>query len=119
VLYNLLSNGVKFNDEGGEIRILADLCEPGCLRLRISDTGIGIDPADFPKLFVEFQQLDSGATRRFDGTGLGLALTKKIVEFQGGSIEVQSELGVGSTFTVRWRLESSPLPHAIEPAVLA
>jgi PAS domain S-box-containing protein len=119
VLYNLLSNGVKFNDEGGEIRILADLCEPGCLRLRISDTGIGIDPADFPKLFVEFQQLDSGATRRFDGTGLGLALTKKIIEFQGGSIEVQSELGVGSTFTVQWRLESSPLPHAIEPAVLA
>jgi PAS domain S-box-containing protein len=119
VLYNLLSNGIKFNDEGGEIRILADLCEPGCLRLRISDTGIGIDPADFPKLFVEFQQLDSGATRRFDGTGLGLALTKKIIEFQGGSIEVQSELGVGSTFTVQWRLESSPLPHAIEPAVLA
>ena len=119
VLYNLLSNGVKFNDEGGEIRIVADLCEPGRLRVRISDTGIGIDPADFPKLFVEFQQLDSGATRRFDGTGLGLALTKKIIEFQGGSIEVQSELGVGSTFTVQWRLDISPLPLAAEPAVLA
>jgi PAS domain S-box-containing protein len=119
VLYNLLSNGVKFNDEGGEIRILVDLCRPDCLRLRISDTGIGIDRADFPKLFVEFQQLDSGATRRFDGTGLGLALTKKIIEFQGGSINVESELGVGSTFTVEWRLGNLPVPPKIEPAALA
>jgi PAS domain S-box-containing protein len=101
VLYNLLSNGVKFNDEGGEIRILVDLDEPGSFRLRVRDTGIGIDRADFPKLFVEFQQLDSGATRRFGGTGLGLALTKKIIEFQGGRIDVESQLNVGTTFTVR------------------
>jgi signal transduction histidine kinase len=100
VLYNLLSNGVKFNDEGGEIRILADFDEPGSFRLRVCDTGIGIDHADYPKLFVEFQQLDSGATRRFGGTGLGLALTKKIIEFQGGRIDVESELNVGTTFTV-------------------
>jgi len=100
VLYNLLSNGVKFNDEGGEIRILADLDESGSFRLRVCDTGIGIDHADFPKLFVEFQQLDSGATRRFGGTGLGLALTKKIIEFQGGRIDVESRLNVGTTFTV-------------------
>jgi protein-histidine pros-kinase len=100
VLYNLLSNGVKFNDEGGEIRVLVDFDGPGSFRLRVRDTGIGIDSADFPKLFVEFQQLDSGATRRFGGTGLGLALTKKIIEFQGGRIEVQSELNVGTTFTV-------------------
>jgi PAS domain S-box-containing protein len=100
VLYNLVSNGVKFNDEGGEIRILADLEDQDSLRLRVCDTGIGIDPANFAKLFVEFQQLDSGAARRFDGTGLGLALTKKIIEFQGGRIDVESELGVGTTFLV-------------------
>lgn len=100
VLYNLLSNGVKFNDEGGEIRVLVDFDEPGSIRLRVRDTGIGIDNADFPKLFVEFQQLDSGATRRFGGTGLGLALTKKIIEFQGGRIDVESRLNVGTTFTV-------------------
>jgi PAS domain S-box-containing protein len=100
VLYNLLSNGVKFNDEGGEIGVLLDFDEPGSLRLRVRDTGIGIDNADFPKLFVEFQQLDSGATRRFGGTGLGLALTKKIIEFQGGRIDVESQLSVGTTFTV-------------------
>ena len=100
VLYNLLSNGVKFNDEGGEIRVLVDFDEPGSIRLRVRDTGIGIDNADFSKLFVEFQQLDSGATRRFGGTGLGLALTKKIIEFQGGRIDVESRLNVGTTFTV-------------------
>jgi PAS domain S-box-containing protein len=119
VLYNLLSNAVKFNDEGGEIRILAAILESGQLRLRVCDTGIGIEPADFPKLFVEFQQLDSGATRRFDGTGLGLALTKKIIEFQGGSIEVESELGVGSTFTVHWPLPILPALEAVEPGALA
>jgi PAS domain S-box-containing protein len=100
VLYNLVSNGVKFNDEGGEIRVLVDLEEPDSLRLRVRDTGIGIDPADFSKLFVEFRQLDSGAARRFGGTGLGLALTKKIIEFQGGRIEVESELRSGTTFSV-------------------
>jgi protein-histidine pros-kinase len=117
VLYNLLSNGVKFNEERGEIRILLDLDGPRHLRLRIADTGIGIGAEDFPKLFVEFQQLESGASRRFGGTGLGLALTKKIVEFQGGTIDVQSELGAGSTFTVHWRLgEREPIAD-IEPAV--
>jgi PAS domain S-box-containing protein len=109
VLYNLLSNGVKFNDDEGEIRIVVDLDAPGSLRVRISDTGIGIDPGDFPRLFVEFQQLDSGAARRFGGTGLGLSLTKKIVEFQGGRISVESELGVGSTFIVLLPL-AAPAP---------
>jgi len=104
VLYNLLSNAVKFNDEGGEIRILVDRHGEHELRLRVRDTGIGIKPTDFPKLFIEFQQLDTGAARRFEGTGLGLALTKKIIEFQGGRIDVDSELGFGSTFTVHLQL---------------
>lgn len=107
VLYNLLSNAVKFTDDTGEIRITADQNGATDLRLAIRDTGIGISPNDFGKLFVEFQQLDSGATRRFGGTGLGLALTKKIIEFQGGSISVESHLGRGSTFTILLPLPAS------------
>jgi PAS domain S-box-containing protein len=104
VLYNLLSNAVKFTNAGGAVQITADCDDSARLRLRVRDTGVGISPADFSKLFVEFQQLDTSATRRFGGTGLGLALTKKIVEFQHGSISVESGVGRGSTFTVIWPL---------------
>jgi len=100
ILYNLLSNAVKFSDERGRVEILASRSEGGQLRLEVRDFGIGIKPEAVPRLFVEFQQLDSGAARRYDGTGLGLALTKKIVELQGGTITVESEPGKGSTFTV-------------------
>jgi protein-histidine pros-kinase len=100
VLYNLLSNAVKFTDSG-EVSVRITL-EEGCrLLLQVSDTGIGIDNNDFGKLFVEFQQLDAGTSRRFGGTGLGLALTRKLIQFQGGSIEVSSEKGRGSMFSVR------------------
>jgi protein-histidine pros-kinase len=119
VLYNLLSNGVKFNDDGGEVSVIVDLEDPASLRMRVRDTGIGIDRADFPKLFVEFQQIESGATRHFGGTGLGLALTKKIIEFQNGGIDVESELGVGTTFTVHWRLSGPARTARAEPEALA
>jgi protein-histidine pros-kinase len=112
VLYNLLSNAVKFTDNGGEVQITADRDDSARLRLRVRDTGIGISPTDFDKLFIEFQQLDASATRRFGGTGLGLALTKKIIEFQRGRITVESHLGQGSTFTVI-------LPLPVSEAVLA
>jgi PAS domain S-box-containing protein len=118
MLYNLLSNGVKFNDPGGEVQVSAQL-ECGNLMLQFKDTGIGIQPGDIAKLFVEFQQLDSSATRRFGGTGLGLALTKKIIEFQGGRIQVESELGSGSTFTVTLPLPSTELAEPIGSAVIA
>jgi len=100
VLYNLLSNAVKFSNDRGHVEIVADLHESNQLRLRVRDTGIGINPEDLRKLFVEFKQIDSGTARKYEGTGLGLALTKKIVEFQQGSITVESEPGKGSTFTV-------------------
>ena len=100
VLLNLLSNAVKFTDEGGTVDIVASLHDGARLHLQIRDTGIGIKPEDLGKLFVEFQQLDSSMARRYQGTGLGLVLTKKIVEFQLGAISVQSEVGKGSTFTV-------------------
>ena len=100
VLYNLLSNAVKFTDEGGQVDIYARRLDPHRLEVRVRDTGIGIKAEDIDRLFTEFQQLDSDTARRFEGTGLGLALTKKIVEFQGGRIGVESEPGKGSVFTV-------------------
>ncbi|MDI1269485.1 MAG: PAS domain S-box protein [Polaromonas sp.] len=100
VLYNLLSNAVKFSDEGGQVDIHVRRLEPYRLEVQVRDTGIGIKAEDINRLFAEFEQLDSGIARRFEGTGLGLALTKKIVEFQGGHIGVESEQGKGSVFTV-------------------
>ncbi|WP_442887404.1 PAS domain-containing sensor histidine kinase [Congregicoccus parvus] len=100
VLYNLLSNATKFTSEGGHIDVCVDCTVSGELRLSVRDDGIGIRKDDFPRLFVEFEQLDSSAARRHQGTGLGLALTRRIVEAQSGRIEVESELGRGSTFIV-------------------
>jgi protein-histidine pros-kinase len=100
VLYNLLSNAVKFSNDGSEVSISATRHD-GALEVSVRDWGMGILREDLEKLFVEFQQLDSGSARRFEGTGLGLALTKKLVEVQGGSIAVESERGRGSKFTIR------------------
>jgi signal transduction histidine kinase len=99
VLYNLLSNAVKFNRERGKIDVFVDgSSDRFCLR--VSDSGIGIKPEDVSKLFVEFQQLDSSLSRRYEGTGLGLALTRRIVGLQDGEIKVSSEVGKGTTFIV-------------------
>jgi PAS domain S-box-containing protein len=100
VLYNLLSNAVKFTNDEGHAALLIDRPSPAVLRIRVTDDGIGIRREDFAKLFVEFKQLDSGPTRRYQGTGLGLALTRRLVELQHGTIGVDSEPGKGSTFTV-------------------
>jgi PAS domain S-box-containing protein len=100
VLYNLLSNAIKFSEDAGQLTIKARRLVPHEFEVRICDTGIGIKAEDMGRIFNEFEQLDSGTARRFLGTGLGLALTKKIVEFQGGRISVESEPGKGSVFTV-------------------
>jgi signal transduction histidine kinase len=100
VLFNLLSNAVKFTDDGGRVEILAQPNGPRRFNLAVKDTGIGIRPEDIQRLFTEFEQLESGTSRRYEGTGLGLALTRKIVEMQDGTIGVESEVGKGSTFTV-------------------
>jgi len=100
VLYNLLSNAVKFSDDGGQVSIKARRLDTCQFEVQIRDNGIGIKVEDINRLFTEFEQLDSGTARRFEGTGLGLALTKKIIEFQGGRISVESQPGKGSVFTV-------------------
>jgi PAS domain S-box-containing protein len=98
VLYNYVSNALKFTESGG--RVLIRVVPEGELQFRVSveDTGIGIAAHDLPRLFVEFQQLDAGTAKRHAGTGLGLALTKRIVEAQAGSVGVTSTPGSGSTF---------------------
>ncbi|TAN39523.1 MAG: hybrid sensor histidine kinase/response regulator [Nitrospirae bacterium] len=123
IMFNLLSNAVKFTPDGGRVHIAARLVDGPRLTARgntgsgseqspvsnksdrnfievsVSDTGIGIKPGDLPKLFREFTQLESAYEKRFEGTGLGLALTKRLVELHGGKIWVDSEFGTGSTFT--------------------
>jgi protein-histidine pros-kinase len=100
VLFNLLSNAVKFTNPGGRIDVDMQLDEGGMLRIAVKDNGIGIAPTDIARLFEAFRQLDAGLSRRYEGTGLGLALTRKLVELQGGRVDVDSEPGMGSTFTV-------------------
>src|SRR2546422_125899 len=109
VLLNLLSNAIKFSTDGGRVTLSARLEDSGAVRVAVSDTGIGIALADQRKLFQEFVQLDASESRRYEGTGLGLALSKRLVELHGGTIGVESELGTGSTFwfTLR-RAENGP-----------
>ena len=98
VLFNYLSNAIKFTAEGGTVSVRARPEGADAFRLEVEDSGIGIRPEDFARLFVEFQQLDHPLTKSQAGTGLGLVLTKRIVEAQGGRVGVRSELGRGSTF---------------------
>lgn len=98
VLYNYLSNALKFTPEGGRVALRGRLEPPDHFRLEVEDTGIGIPAGDVGRLFVEFRQLENGAAKRYEGSGLGLALTKRIVEAQGGHVGVRSTPGQGSTF---------------------
>ncbi|GFO96151.1 multi-sensor signal transduction histidinekinase [groundwater metagenome] len=99
ILINLLDNAVKFSKpEGGTVTITAKK-EGDTAKLSVSDTGIGIREEDMKKLFQEFQQLDSGKSRKYGGTGLGLAISKQLVELHGGKIRAESKFGEGSTFT--------------------
>jgi signal transduction histidine kinase len=108
VLYNYLSNGLKFTEDGGKIHIRATAAEGDHFRILVEDTGIGVRPEDLARLFVEFQQLDAGSSKKYAGTGLGLSLTKRIVEAQGGQVGVESELGRGSVF---WAVLPRGRPH--------
>lgn len=125
IVYNLLSNAVKFTPEGGAVTLCMCRVERERLRgiqmigeggfpetdtthyleIRVKDTGIGIERADMSRLFQPFVQLDSSLSRRYEGTGLGLALVKQLVDLHGGAVALESEAGCGSEFTVwlPWR----------------
>jgi PAS domain S-box-containing protein len=99
VLYNYLSNAIKFTPDGGRVTLRIHPEGADAFRVTVEDTGIGVQPEEMRRLFVEFQQLDAGAARQYQGSGLGLAVTKRLVEAQGGSVSVQSTFGSGSTFS--------------------
>lgn len=99
ILYNYLSNAIKFTHEGGQVCMRISGASADSFRIDVVDTGIGVHEHDMSRLFIEFQQLDVGAAKRYPGTGLGLALTRRIVEAQGGSVSVSSVYGQGSTFS--------------------
>jgi signal transduction histidine kinase/DNA-binding response OmpR family regulator len=118
VLYNYLSNALKFTPTGGLVTIRASPEGPEFFRIEVDDTGAGIQPGDLRRLFVEFQQLDAGAAKKHAGTGLGLALTKRIVEAQGGTVGVRSTPGSGSVFhAVLPRRTKGEVPAVSRPIV--
>ena len=96
---NLLSNGLQYTSEGGSIELKTSV-EGDYVKVDVSDTGIGIAPNDLHKIFDRFYRIRSEKTRHVIGTGLGLAVTKAIIEAHSGSIEVESEIGKGTTFSV-------------------
>jgi signal transduction histidine kinase len=110
VLHNVLSNAIKFTDAGGSVTLTVARHAAG-LSLRVSDTGVGIAPADMQKLFKPFVQVGA---QRHGGTGLGLVLTRKLVELHGGRIDLESAFGIGTTLTITLPSvdDSSPAPSA-------
>ncbi len=100
IFINLVSNAIKFTDKGGTIRLSCALSDTGGYEFHVADTGIGIAPEDLPRAFEKFGQIDSGLTRNYEGTGLGLPITKLLIETHGGTISVRSARGEGADFTV-------------------
>ncbi|WP_342235627.1 response regulator [Inquilinus sp. OTU3971] len=101
IILNLLSNACKFTEGGTVTLAVARDAEEGWVRFRVSDTGIGMTRDQLGRLFQEFTQADSSTTRRYGGTGLGLAISQRLAALMGGTIAVESEPGVGTSFTVR------------------
>jgi len=106
IMLNLLSNAVKFTPEGGQVSVHAARAD-GQVRIAVRDTGVGIAPADQAALFEAFRQVGADRARKAEGTGLGLALTRKLVELHGGTIRVESEPGKGSCFSFSLPLAAS------------
>ena len=114
VLYNLIANAIKFTPRGGTVRVSARADAKHVVVL-VADTGVGIAKEDLPRLFREFEQLPQPGGARPEGTGLGLALTRRLVELHGGKVAVESELGKGSTFSVYLPLKSPDEITLIRP----
>jgi signal transduction histidine kinase len=101
ILLNLLSNSVKFTPPGGTIEVAAELAADGDLLLTVTDTGVGFDLADLPRVLAPFGQVDSSLTRRYQGTGLGLPLVNSLAQLHGGRIDIDSKRGGGTRVVVR------------------
>ena len=125
VLINILSNAVKFTANGGRIKLkatkLSHVSEQtqdhtqDYLQISITDTGIGISPENIQRLFKPFVQIDSALNRKYEGTGLGLALAKQIIELHGGTVGISSEIGIGSCFTIELPINHLESPPPQEP----
>jgi signal transduction histidine kinase len=102
ILTNLLSNAVKFTEEGGRVSLKVWCRRESGYVFQVIDNGIGIATKDIQKALSQFGQIDSELSRKFDGTGLGLPLAKNLIELHGGSLDLQSEVGTGTTVTLRF-----------------
>ena len=102
VLINLLSNAIKFTPSGGSVSVHAGLESDGRLALTVSDTGVGVSKLDIEKALMPFGQVEGLLTRKHEGTGLGLPLSKILVEMHGGTLTFQSEVGVGTDVTLHF-----------------
>lgn len=118
ILFNLLSNAVKFTPQGGRVGVEAHR-KGEWVNVTVWDTGIGISPQDQGRLFQPFQQIDSSLSRQYEGTGLGLALTQKLVDLHGGEIWVESTPREGSRFTFTLPLQGPLLRKSPSDAILA
>jgi signal transduction histidine kinase len=100
ILINLLSNAIKFTPEGGRVTLSSTLRKDGGVRIQVSDTGIGMTESDIPTALKPFGQVDSKLSRKFDGTGLGLPISRHLAELHGATLSVESEPGKGTTVTL-------------------
>jgi PAS domain S-box-containing protein len=119
ILINLMFNAVKFTHMGGRVMVTADMAPDGSLRLRVDDTGVGIAVDDMAKVFDRFSQIGDAYTRLQGGTGLGLHVSRKLVELHQGTIEIDSTPGTGTTVTVllpAWRWSELPKQRPVQTA---
>jgi two-component system sensor histidine kinase BarA len=117
VLFNLLSNALKFTPEGGQVRLAAERLDQGQVRLSVSDTGPGVPPEDQAMIFEKFRQTDQSATREHRGVGLGLAIARELTYLLGGEIGVDSQPGQGATFWLKLPT-AAPEPRERPPVSL-
>jgi signal transduction histidine kinase len=104
IVTNLVANAVKFTEPGGRVEITATFAD-GCLSISVADTGIGMQPSDIPIALMPFQQIDSAWARKYEGTGLGLPLSKALLKLHGGSLHIDTQLGRGTIVTARFPAE--------------
>ena len=117
ILINLLSNAVKFTEANGEVRLRISVSEHGRFVFEVSDTGIGMAEEDLTRVMEPFTQVDGSLSRKYEGTGLGLPITRSFMELHGGKLELKSRLGVGTTATMIFpacRTHRPPVPHTLQ-----